>query len=134
MNIYEIVKYIKKQKENSTATECSYKFVYIIVTNLILPAIASTLQLFKINETESEKVKTFTDREISREFPNMTFNILIDSSNGFRRVKLTTKMEINEEKSLTDDSDYIINWNRRPIGHLRKGKLPEILNTLFAQV
>ena len=88
--------------------------------------------VFKINETDSEQVKTFTDREISREFPNMTFNILIDSSNGYRRVKLTTKMEINEEKSLTDDSDYIINWNRRPIGHLRKGKLPEILNTLFA--
>ena len=47
-------------------------------------------------------------------------------------MKLKSNMELDEDKSLVEDSDYIINWNHRPISHLRKGKLPEILNTLFA--
>ena len=60
--------------------------------------------------------------------------LITDGSSGFKRMKLKSNMELDEDKSLVEDSDYIINWNHRPISHLRKGKLPEILNTLFANL
>ena len=77
----------------------------------------------KITETGSILVSSYTDRELNRLFPNMTFTIGIDASNGYKRMKLTPNMDLNEDTSLVDDSDYIINWNRRPISHLRKGKI-----------
>ena len=89
--------------------------------------------VYKITDTGSIKLSSYTIRELNRLFPNMTFTIGIDSSEGYKRMKLTPDMtELNEDTSLVDDSDYVINWNRRPIPHLRKGKLPVILNTLFA--
>ncbi len=137
VNISEVEAFVKSLKPDSIITirnkTESIDYPLNLGDQILVSAGKKYFGIFKINSTEM-KVTTFTTREINRVFPNMTFNIMIDASGGFRKVKLNTSMEIDEDKSLADDSDYIINWNRRPIPHLRKGKLPEIFNTLLEMI
>ena len=92
--------------------------------------------IFKVTKKGTKRVSKVSQLDINLEnasgleietrnpYSQLTYTVEIDSATD-------TKYGVLKMPNIKE-SEYIINWNRRPIPHLRGGKLPDLLNSLFS--